>query len=160
MYVFSSLFALRRETFYVFKTFLQHSRYFIMRIALIFILLLNAIAAITGGWMLISEPTGSTLDMPVSMLDNSPFSNFYVPGILLFLFNGICSLIVAIAVFMRSRHRYWMLMLQGMISLVWIVAEVIMIRAISWQHYLFGIIAIILLIAGSKREKEVMQEIT
>jgi hypothetical protein len=47
------------------------------------------IGALFGGAVLIVSPTGKLLGMPLSLLDKSPFSNFLIPGIILFIVLGL-----------------------------------------------------------------------
>jgi len=44
----------------------------IFRIIAIILLLFNAISALFGGWGLISDPSGETLEMPLRFLEHSP----------------------------------------------------------------------------------------
>jgi len=54
------------------------------------LLLFLGISAIFGGGALVISPSGRLLGgLPLSILKNSPFSNFLVPGIILFLVLGI-----------------------------------------------------------------------
>jgi hypothetical protein len=58
-----------------------------------------AIGALPVGYLFIIHPDGSALGMDIKMLANSPFSDFLIPGIALFLFNGIYHLTSAILCF-------------------------------------------------------------
>jgi len=82
------------------------------------------------------------------MLDHTPFSNFFIPAILLGFFNGILSLFFAILVIRRHRLRIWMIMFQGGVLLVWLTTEVFMglfYAALTLPYYL---VAILLLTCG------------
>ena len=48
-----------------------------------------ALNGIMGGGMLMLKPDGSLLQMQPNWLDQTPFPNFFVPGLFLFLLNGI-----------------------------------------------------------------------
>ncbi|MBX2946201.1 MAG: hypothetical protein KF725_10230 [Cyclobacteriaceae bacterium] len=74
------------------------------RILIISLLLFNGISACFGGYRLISKPDGSGLDMPVSFLEHTPFSNYLIPGIVLFVANGLLSLVVAFFVITKAVH--------------------------------------------------------
>ena len=59
---------------------------------LLFLALLQAfiaIGALPVGYLFITKPDGSAVGLNVEMLANSPFSDFLIPGIALFIFNGI-----------------------------------------------------------------------
>ena len=61
------------------------------------------IGAVPAGIVMIADPGGSSLGMPIEMLINSPFSDFLIPGIFLLVVNGIGSLIGGVASFLRYR---------------------------------------------------------
>ncbi|MCX6254898.1 MAG: hypothetical protein NTV31_10545 [Bacteroidia bacterium] len=56
------------------------------------------------GAMIIS-PTGELLRMPLSNLGSSPFSNFLVPGIILFLIIGLLPLILVFALLNKPESK-------------------------------------------------------
>lgn len=51
---------------------------------LIILLFIQGVMALLGGYKLIKDPSGSLIGMPITMLAHSPFSNFLIPGIVLF----------------------------------------------------------------------------
>ena len=64
---------------------------------LLILLAFLGLGAIFGGGVLIISPSGELFGMPLSMLANSPFNNFLVPGIILFTVLGIAPVGVTIA---------------------------------------------------------------
>jgi hypothetical protein len=56
----------------------------IFRFFAIILLFFNAVSALYGGWLLISDPSGKSLELPLYWLDHSPFENYLTPGIILF----------------------------------------------------------------------------
>ena len=63
--------------------------------ALVVLLSLLGIGAAVSAAMLIVAPDGHLIQLPQSLLANAPFTNFLVPGILLFVFIGVYPLVVA-----------------------------------------------------------------
>ncbi|WP_245237733.1 hypothetical protein, partial [Paenibacillus ihuae] len=55
------------------------------------------VGAIAGGVMLLIDPSGEMMGMPTSVLERSPFNNFIIPGMLLFLVFGVLPLVVLFA---------------------------------------------------------------
>lgn len=100
----------------------------IFRIIAIILLLFNAISALFGGWGLISDPSGETLEMPLRFLEHSPFENFLVPGIILFITNGLFSLLFAVMVLLKFMNYSWLVIFQGFILVGWLIIQIIMIR--------------------------------
>ncbi|MBK6565913.1 MAG: hypothetical protein IPG18_12105 [Saprospiraceae bacterium] len=60
-----------------------------MKSLLIFLLGFLSIGAFFGGILFMLEPDGSLMGMTVNFLENSPFNNFLIPGIILLLVFGV-----------------------------------------------------------------------
>ncbi|MBX2962216.1 MAG: hypothetical protein KF687_06865 [Cyclobacteriaceae bacterium] len=118
------------------------------RILIVLLLLFNGVSACFGGYMLISKPDGSGLDMPLSFLEHSPFSNYLIPGIVLLVMNGVLSLIVAVLVIIRSVHADRYTILQGAILTGWIVIQMIMLQTVNYLHIMFGSVGVLLMVSG------------
>ena len=128
-----------------FKPNKQYKRARITALVLLFFLGLSALPAAVA---MIADPTGNTMGLPPEMLDQTPFSNFLIPAILLGLFNGILSLLFAILVIKKHPLQSWMIMFQGGVLLVWITAEVIMNLFYPLLSIPYYLIAILLLACG------------
>ena len=73
---------------------------------LIFLLGFLSLSAIVGGVMLILSPQGSGIEMPVELLDNSPFKNFLVPGIILLVTFGLIPIYIIYALIKKPESRF------------------------------------------------------
>lgn len=62
------------------------------------------IGAIVGGVILIIDPSGSMVNLPASLLENSPFASFLYPGIILLLVLGVMPTMIAISLI---RYVHW-----------------------------------------------------
>ncbi len=93
-----------------------------------FLLLFNSIGAIFGGGMLIYNPTGSSLSLPLSFLDYTPFSDFLFPGIILFIGNGVLCMMSAVLVFRNHAYSAYFIFGQGLFLSFWILIQIFMIR--------------------------------
>ena len=83
-----------------------------------------AVGALPVGYLFIAHPDGSALGMNIEMLANSPFSDFLIPGIALFLFNGIYHLISAILCFLHNNFAPYFAAIAGIGLIIWILAQV------------------------------------
>ncbi len=104
---------------------------------LIAVLLLQAAGALAGGAALMASPRGGIIKMPLSFLKGSPFHDFLIPGVILFVVLGLCPLLVAWALLRRPpaavleainpfRRQYWAWTAAGVIGvglLIWIAVE-------------------------------------
>ncbi len=60
-----------------------------MLITFLFLLGFLGLGAIGGGLTLIISPSGALIGMPLSMLDESPFTSFLLPGVFYSWFLGL-----------------------------------------------------------------------
>ena len=112
------------------------------------LLFFNAFSAIFGGGGLILDPTGSSMQMPIELLEFSPFNNFLIPGIILFTVNGLFNLFVGI---LGVRKNTWFPSLTiacGLLLTAWITIQIVLIKDFfapaHLPYYLIGILMIFL----------------
>jgi hypothetical protein len=119
-----------------------------LRILAIILLLFNGTGALFGGWSLIQDPTGSDLKLPLSLLKHSPFNDYFVPGIILFVANGVYSLVTMAWTAFQWRHYSWLILIQGVLLTGWILVQMILLREISYLQFIYGGIGLALLWIG------------
>ena len=127
---------------------------------LLCVLTFQGISAIPPGLMMIIDPTGGLMHMPVSMLTGSPFRDFLIPGLILCVVLGLGAFFVAAGLFFqpawrwaerlnpfRSKHWSWTAAVGfGLAQMIWIAVQVAMIGGGSWlQALYFGVGLLILL---------------
>jgi hypothetical protein len=110
----------------------------------------NGIGAIGGGIALIN----GTIDMPLRLLQGSPFSDYTIPGLILALIVGISSLAAAIVVWKRAEGAALASIAAGAILLGWIVTEFVMVPSAWAPQLLFLLIALVILRLGWTLHKE------
>ena len=112
-------------------------------------LFFTSISALGGGIALIISPTGETIEMPLSILENSPFRSFLIPGIILLVMNGLLSLLIAVFVILKSGISGRLVLIQGSILIGWILIQIAMIRAYApVMHTLYLAVGVGLAITG------------
>ena len=118
---------------------------------LIFLHVFLGLNGLWGGASFILAPNGSLLQVPLSYLERSPFSNFLIPGLLLFLFLGVFPLAVAYSLWklpawrwpdlinpFKRMHWSWAASLAvGVAAAVWIGVQVQWIPASFLQTFIF-----------------------
>jgi hypothetical protein len=114
----------------------------------VLLLLFNGIGALYGGGLLIIDPSGDRIQLPLSYLNYSPFTDYLIPGIVLFGVNGLLS--IATALLVVTQHRYYthFTILQGFILCGWIFVQVLMVRDIYYLHYIMGTTGLLLIGLG------------
>jgi hypothetical protein len=86
--------------------------------------------------------------MSVDLLNHSPFSDYLIPGIVLFVSNGLLSLAIAWLTVLHVKHFEKLVMTQGAILMGWIVIQMIMLQTINYLHILFGSVGLLLIALG------------
>ncbi|MCX6210878.1 MAG: hypothetical protein NTZ59_15570 [Bacteroidetes bacterium] len=126
---------------------------------LLILLAYLGLSAVFGGLVLIISPSGKLFGMPLSLLDNSPFNSFLLPGIILFTVLGIIPVILIVALlkkpvsklaelfnFYKDMHWSWTFSIYTSFALIiWIQVEMFFLNTVHWLHtfYMFYAIAII-----------------
>ncbi len=106
------------------------------------------LGALGGGFMLVRDPSGSGLELPMSLLEGSPFPDFLIPGMFLLAVNGVGSMIGAGLSFTRRRYAQEIAIVLGAILVAWIVIQIVIISSFHWMHVLYFILGIIELWIG------------
>ncbi len=117
------------------------------------LLLFNGIGALYGGWSLMAYPDGSDLQMPIEWLERTPFSDFLIPGIILFIANGLCSIFVFAMLLFNHKKASWLVMAQGVILMGWIVVQILLVQKYHPLQLILGVAGIGLIAAGYLRQK-------
>jgi hypothetical protein len=104
------------------------------------------IGALFGGGACILNPQ-SPFGAPVELLKYSPFSNFLIPGIILFAIVGLGNVAAGVAVYFKSKYHGYISGVFNGALMIWIVVQVIMLRGIAAPHviyFLFGLVGAVL----------------
>ena len=125
-----------------------------MKTILFLLISFIAITATLSGLLLISQPDGSILQLPLSLLEGSPFTTYLIPGVLLLVLVGIINLLAVFFNLKRDPSRYDWAMGGGVSVDVWILAQLIIIQTVHWLHIIyFGIGLIVFLLAYQLKGK-------
>ena len=119
------------------------------------------ISAMAGGSFLIISPSGKLIGgLPLSILKNSPFADFIIPGIILFLVIGIAPLLIAIALIKKPKsvfaeklnvfkdlHWSWSFSIYVAFALIiWIQVESIFVQSVGWLQTFYLLYALPIII--------------
>jgi hypothetical protein len=114
------------------------------------------LGAIGGGAVFIISPNGEMIGMPLSVLARSPFQNFLVPGIVLFLVLGLVPSGLVLALlrkpecrlaertnFFTDMHWSWTYSIYVAFALiVWIQSEMVFLHDVHWLHTFYMALAV------------------
>lgn len=113
-----------------------------------------AVTSTLSGLLMISNPDGGIMNLPLSLLDGTPFKDFLIPGILLTTIVGGVNLLAVFYNMQRHVNRYNWAMAGGIMMSGWIVVQMILIHAARWLHFLYlGIGILIILLAYQLKGK-------
>ena len=74
---------------------------------LLVLLVLQGIGGTFGGFMLTTDPTGESLQVPPGLLEGSPFEDYLVPGVILLVLFGIVPFVVAVGLAFRQAWAWF-----------------------------------------------------
>lgn len=124
---------------------------------LISLLLFLGISAMGGGFCLIISPSGKLLGgLPLSILAHSPFSDFLIPGIILFLILGLSPCLIAVALIKRPiipiaeyfnffKDMYWAwtyCIYVAFALIIWIQVETVFVQGVGWLQTFYMLYAL------------------
>jgi hypothetical protein len=112
-------------------------------LALMALLLLQGISGVAGGVSLVTAPDGRIMQMPVSNLDGSPFSDYLIPGAILLLVLGVFPLVVLVGLWLCPRPAWYGAFPVGCGLIIWIIVEVFIIPLSTLQAF-FGVVGVLM----------------
>ncbi|MBE9511718.1 MAG: hypothetical protein IMY71_12645 [Bacteroidetes bacterium] len=136
---------------------------------LLFLLLFLSLGALFGGVVLVLDPSGELLQMPVIILKNSPFNNFLIPGLILFTVLGVIPALVFYSLLKRPQwtwvnvlnvysDMYWawtFTLYVGFALIIWISVQTLLINSVHFVHtgyVLLGISIVCIALLPSVRQ--------
>lgn len=117
-----------------------------VRNALGILLLVLAINAFGGGYY----GMAGAKNIPTEWLKGSPFSNYFVPSLILFVGIGGSALLAAIFVFRQYTQARKAAFICGIIVILWLIAQVTIIGYVSWMQPTTAVAAILILLLAWK----------
>jgi hypothetical protein len=120
------------------------------------LLLFQGLSGLAGGIGLIGDPTGEAIGLPETWLEGSPFRDYLIPGVVLFLVLGVVPVIVAWAVWV-GRERSWVAALMvGAGLMVWIAVQILVVGyqaspPLQAFYGSLGLVLVVLSMVGSVR---------
>lgn len=128
----------------------------ILHVLMIFL----SISALVGSFGLLTDVSGAGMGFTIEMLEGSPFSNFFVPGLFLLSVLGVFPIFVVYSSRKQQKcgllkwtnphkrcHWSWFLSYcVGLILILWLIVEVLIIKDIVVLHYIYSIVGLLIII--------------
>jgi len=118
-------------------------------IASIMLLLLIGISASLGGLALVIDPTGDVLGLRVRGLSETFFTDYEVPGLILFFAIGMLNLITSVVTMMKRPIYPTLVFIQGAILTGWILAQLYMLPENHILQLLYFLLGLFLMLLGN-----------
>jgi len=129
-------------------------------ILLVILMIFQAIGAIGGGLALVISPSGKLMQMPLSMLEHSPFPNFLIPGLFLLIVLGFIPAFECYALWKKpdsafltrlnpEKEVHWAWSLAffiGIVLILWIDLEVMFLRAVDILHLIYALLGVVIVV--------------
>ena len=131
-----------------------------LRIFSLVLLFLLGSSAIGGGWMLVSDPSGNSMHLSIELLNQTPFDNYLLPGVILLVTLGFLSIIACILTIRQTKRYTLLVILQGSILFIWLTTEIILNKEFyySLYHVPFYTISVMLIVIGIRLRLSVAKE--
>lgn len=120
----------------------------VFRYIAMLLLLFNGISAVFGGYVLIDDPTGGGMQMPVELMKTGPFKDYLIPGIYLFSVLGVGSLVVLFMVIFHTRYHAQAVLLEGLATIAWIVTQMIVVQDIVMLQIVYLSVGAVLVLCS------------
>jgi hypothetical protein len=125
----------------------------IIRYALVVLQIFVGITAILGGFGLVSDPSGTKMNIPLELLKNSPFTNYLIPGLVLLLVIGVGHVVGGIITFLRHRYTGNLAVFFGAFLALYMITEVWFIGLVNFSQPLYFVLGAVELTFGLKLSK-------
>lgn len=83
----------------------------------------NGLSGIAGGFGLLSDTSGAAVGLELTWLQQTPFSNYLIPGLVLLIVNGFGNVSGFILTIRKHRKFDLIAVFFGLIMMVWIISQ-------------------------------------
>ena len=103
-----------------------------------------------GGLSFVISPSGELLQIPLSLLNNTPFDNYLIPGIILLICIGLYPTIVSFGLFNRKENHWsWTGSVYiGIMLIIWMDVQVMLIGYNAIIQFIYAILGVLTVICA------------
>ncbi|MCF8242457.1 MAG: hypothetical protein K9J16_13850 [Melioribacteraceae bacterium] len=114
-----------------------------VRISLMILQIFSGLSGLFGGLILIIDPTGNSIQLKSEWLNATPFADFLIPGIILFIFIGVGHIFGFIITIIKHKLRFVIALVLGCILISWIAFQVGLIGYKNFLQPLYFIVGLL-----------------
>lgn len=122
-------------------------------------LVILSLGAFAGGLAMMISPDGSSMGLPISLLEETPFTTFLIPGIFLFLLLGVWPAITVYGLLSNGRlfgsnslkpypeqHWSWTFAYAiGLVLILWINIQLLLGISFHILHFVYDLLGLLIL---------------
>jgi len=112
------------------------------------LLLMSGVAAIVGGGSMLIDPSGGSIGLPIAMLSTTPFADYFIPGLILFVAVGVLNVVTGLLSILRNAHSAQLTILQGAILTGWIAIQSLLLQTTNLIQLAVGALGFTLFCLG------------
>jgi len=120
----------------------------------IILLFFSSAGAFYGSYHLYGHPDGSSLKLPLDLLKHTPFKNFKIPGILLFVSVGMVGALAIVMTILQISYHAKYIIAAGLILTVWMLVQMVFTAEIYRLQYIVLAIGIAELLCGIALDRD------
>lgn len=122
----------------------------IVHIFLFAAVLFQGVSGVFGGAALVIDPSGAIISLPHSLIADTVFGSYLIPGIVLLLFLGAAPAVVAYGLWRHRSWAWWGTLYVGIALIIWLVVEIIVIGYLAEPplQAIYGVLGVIILIVA------------
>lgn len=117
-----------------------------MRLLLFLLLAFIALSAVVSGMMMLCYPDGSFLGLSVTLLKDTVFQSFAIPGIILAVAVGGTSVIAVVLNVLAHPMRYNWAIAAAVVLAGWIFVQIVLIHTLHWLQFVYLLLALMVLL--------------
>lgn len=102
------------------------------------------LTALFGGWKLVADPSGDRMEVSLEWLAGTPFTDYFVPGLILFAILGVGSVVVLYGIVRRLDWSWWAAIRLGVALVVGLVTQILLLQQVNMLHGIYGGLGIFL----------------
>ena len=108
------------------------------------------VTAVLGGFGLVSDPSGAEMEIPLTLLENSIFANYLIPGLVLLIVIGVGNVLGGIATLSRRRHFGNIAIFLGGFLVAYILVEIGIIGLLNLSQPIYIMLGVSEIVLGLK----------
>ena len=118
-----------------------------MKVVLFILILFIAAVSTLPGILMLIDPTGGILRLPLSLLSGTQFKNFLVPGIFLSMV-GAVNLVALFYNIQEHPKSYNWAIAGGFLVSIWIIIQMILIAVLYWLQFIYLGVGLLIILIG------------